>query len=131
MKYENFSKLALLLEFFCQLPYTVNELSLGNRHSNIQHTLRHPALVVTVHQPHKLAHILILSNRSHHLTARAIHSPDNFAGCWSILELHTLASHHKYFSLVAFLGGIDKVPGGHHSTTPFTCHLIGNCTAVT
>ena len=64
------SKLALTLQILRHLPDTLYELGLGHGHGDVKHALRHPALqqvgagsvlssqlhlVVTVHQPDKLA----------------------------------------------------------------------------
>ena len=125
----NLLELSLVLEFLSKFLQAVNELCLGDRHGNVQHTLdimnlikssiadqgkvqhhhhqwltiflhknsscqyyyywietlllqyyycinlRHPALVVAVHQPDERARVGVARNRQDHLTSRSIDRP--------------------------------------------------------
>ena len=122
----NLLELSLVLEFLSKFLQAVNELCLGDRHGNVQHTLdimnlikssmadqgkvqhhhhqwltiflhkkqlphywfetlllqyyycinlRHPALVVAVHQPDERARVGVARDRQDHLTPRSIDRP--------------------------------------------------------
>ena len=43
-------KFPLSFEFLCEVPDTVNELGLGDRHGNVEHSLRHPALMFPIYK---------------------------------------------------------------------------------